>query len=137
MPDSNDQRKFTRVHIQVEVETEEGCVQRMHGETNDLSLGGFFVETADEMEVGYEGRMEILLDGGLDVVPIEIQGKVVRACDDGYGIEIVKVYGVDSFSHLRNLVIYNAPDVQKVQSEFEFYAGLKPIDTHGQITVID
>ena len=52
MVDVADKREFTRVQIHIEVETEDQIVQSMHGETNDLSMGGFFVETQDKMEIG-------------------------------------------------------------------------------------
>ena len=137
MPEIGDKREFTRVHIQVEVETDEENVRTMQGSTNDISIGGFFVETKDKLEVGYEGKMELLLDGGLEKVPIEVQGKVVRANDDGYGIEIVKVYGVNSYSHLKRLVLYNAEDLSKVQSEIDQHSGIRPLATQGQITIIE
>ncbi len=137
MPDKGDKREFTRVHIQVDVETDDENFRTMHGSTNDISMGGFFVETQDELEIGYEGRMELLLDGGLEKVPIEVQGKVVRANRDGYGIEIVKVYGIDSYSHLKKLVLYNAADLNKVQAEIERHSGIKSFETQGQITIID
>ena len=137
MVDVADKREFTRVQIHIEVETEDQIVQSMHGETNDLSMGGFFVETQDKMEIGYEGKMELFLDGGFEKVPIEVHGRVVRANKDRYGVEIVKVHGVDSDSHLKHLVMYNAPDFSKIQEEFEQHRGIRPIDTRGQITVID
>ncbi|KAA3658275.1 MAG: PilZ domain-containing protein [Calditrichaeota bacterium] len=137
MIDVADKREFTRVQIHIEVETDDDHIKTMHGETNNLSMGGFFVETRDKMEIGYEGKMELFLDGGFERVPIEVHGKVVRANKEGYGVEIVKVYGVDSYSHLKNLVMYNAPDFSKIQAEFDKHCGIRPIETRGQITVID
>lgn len=137
MPEREDKREFTRVHIQIEVETDEENVRTMQGSTNDISMGGFFVETMDDLEVGYEGKMELLLDGGLEKVPVEIEGKVVRAGKDGYGVEIVKVYGVDSYDHLKKLVLYNAEDLPKVQTEIDQHSGIRPLASQGQITIIE
>ncbi len=35
------------------------------------------------------------------------------------------ILGLESFEHLRNLVYYNAPDVEQVEQEFTAHVGIR------------
>jgi hypothetical protein len=67
----------------------------------------------------------LLLGGGETPIRIEVAGTIARVETTGMGLEITEVVGVESFEHLQNLVLYNAPDPKQVEQEFKGHIGLK------------
>jgi hypothetical protein len=58
-------------------------------------------------------------------IEIEVEGVVVHSYAEGTAIQFSKILGVDSYEHLRNLVLYNAADTEQVEDEFRTHIGLK------------
>ena len=52
-------------------------------------------------------------------------GYVSRSLPDAMAIEFTELIGLESWQHLRNLILYNAEDPVRAQQEFDTHLGLK------------
>lgn len=124
--EANNQREFTRVPVNCHVDV------RWHGRVipctavRTLSMNGMFVLTEEQLEEGSEWEITISLVE--HEIEIELLGKVVRNYPEGVAFQFTKILGAESYAHLRNLVLYNAADTDKVESEFDSHAGIKRKD---------
>ncbi len=128
MNDRPDTREFTRVKRTTHVELWSGD-EKLEGEVRDISLKGLFALCEPHFETGTECRVLVKL--GLDLegeLRVEAKGKVVRVEPDGLGVEILEVIGLDSYWHLRNIVLFNAPDPEQAEREFAEHTGLRRRD---------
>jgi hypothetical protein len=50
---------------------------------------------------------------------------VVAHLPDGMAFVFTSILGLESFEHLRNLVCYNAPDVEQVERELTAHVGIR------------
>src|SRR5262249_25503905 len=117
-PDTN-KREFTRVSIRLDVEfTPTQPAAGGVWQVKDVSMNGLYVRCDNPLPIGSDCQMALLLDSNTTPVRIEVGGKVARVGDDGMGLAITEIIGGESFEHLRNLVLYNAPDVDQVEQEF-------------------
>lgn len=117
-------REFERVRVVLRAEVSPEGGDARGARVENLSLGGAFlaVETPDPMPVGALCGVSILLDGVAQA--IVARGRVVRVGPDGCGVEFVEIVGVDSFAHLRNILLFNAQDPDVVERQFLEHVGL-------------
>lgn len=124
MGDHPIEREFTRVRRAIEVELRSGD-EAVRGEVRDVSLKGLFARCDPCWPEGTECEVAVRL--GLDAegeLRVEARGKVVRQDPDGLGVEFRELIGLDSYWHLRNIVLYNAPDPEQAEREFAAHSGL-------------
>ena len=117
-----DQREFTRVGcgVSVSIQTSDGVA--FSGPARDVSVRGAFVVGECPIPLGSECSVEISLVGGPSV---SAAGRIARVEDDkGFAIELIEV-SLEAYDHLRKLVLYNAEDPERVESEFSSHLGLK------------
>ena len=122
----SNQREFTRVPVNCHVEVKSADRSIRATVVQTLSMGGMFVLTPEQLPVGSEWEVNISLVE--DEVQIELLANVVHNYHDGVAFQFTKILGPESYGHLRNLVLYNASDTDKVESEFETHAGIKRKD---------
>jgi hypothetical protein len=72
----------------------------------------------------------LILNGGEPPIRIEVGCSVTRVDPTGMGLEITAIVGVESFEHLRNLVLYNAANPLQVEQEFQDHIGIKRKENH-------
>ncbi len=77
----------------------------IEGRIGNLSMKGFFIVTDEKLKLNSEVNIEIILSGTSTELAIKIKGTVVRAEENGFGIDF-KEMELDSFIHLRNVVFY-------------------------------
>jgi len=125
--ESSDQREFTRVPVncQATVPAEGRAVPCTAVRT--LSMKGMLVQTLAQLPVGLECEITISLVE--HEIEIQLMGTVVRNYPEGIAFQFTKIMGPESFAHLRNLVLYNAQDVDQVEHEFETHAGIRKKDS--------
>lgn len=105
----DDRRKDIRVDFDTEVSIRaDGRTINASGSSRDLSLRGVFVKTDDSLEPETRCLVEIVLTGLEKKLILNMEGHVVRKTDEGYAIYFDLV-DLDSFTHLKNIVKYNAP----------------------------
>jgi hypothetical protein len=120
-----EKREFSRVPIQLDVEISSPQPAPDSCHVKDVSLKGIYLLCDNPLPIGSDCRVALLLGGGETPIRIEVGGTVARVDPTGMGLEIKEVVGIESFEHLRNLVLYNATDPNQVEQEFEGHIGLK------------
>ncbi len=81
----------------------------------DISINGLFAETEEKVKIGQPCEVVILLGPSEDQT-VRIEGQVSRLETSGFAINFK---GIDpgSYTHLRNIVLYNAGEPEKVEAE--------------------
>jgi hypothetical protein len=101
-----------------------GGPPKISGRGRDLSVKGVYVECPKSLPPSTPCEVTIVLSGTPEPMQVHVTGRVVYAEPGGMGIEFMEV-DVDSFIHLRNLVLYNSVDTEQVEREFQQHIGLK------------
>ena len=118
-------REFTRAQACVEGEVLAlGESRPILGQTKNVSIGGMYFSCQKPFPTGTECRLILFLDGADGKTRIEATGTVTRSGEGGLGIQFTAIE-LDSFQHLRNLVLYNADETEEVEQEFKIHLGLK------------
>lgn len=126
MSEAPNQREFTRVHVQVQVEVT-ALGRTIHStQPQDLSLKGLMVRTEARLPLGTPCEVKLLL--GDQRTEILAEGEVVRDYEDGFAVQFTRLLGVESYEHLRNLVLYNSHDTERIEQEFQDHLGLRRKD---------
>ncbi len=115
----SDRRKFTRVPVAMEVQVLSRNSLILSPSTKDVSMNGLFMITEKKLPVGSECQLTIFLGGRESQERIEIAARVVRETNEGMALQFKEFMGTNSFSHLRNLVLYNAQDAEKIENEID------------------
>jgi hypothetical protein len=114
MSNQNDENKRERIRVDFEtqidlrVDTSEFEFQAS-GSSKDLSIKGIFVKTKNDIPAGTKCHVEILLTGMTEKLVLQMQGKVIRKNHEGVAI-LFDSMDLKTFTHLKNLVRYNATD---------------------------
>lgn len=116
-------REFTRVPITLEVRMVIGGKPLTHGQVRDLSMKGMLVLTEERFPVGTPCEAVLTLVEG--EVEIRTTGIVAAIHAQGFGMEFTAIDGLESYMHLRNLVLYNTQDVEAVEEEIRSHAGIR------------
>ena len=66
--------------------------------------------------LGTDVDVTLELSGTSSQVTLKMKGRVARQDADGIGLDFTEV-DLDSFHHLRNIVLYNAGDPKEVDTE--------------------
>ena len=81
----------------------------------DISINGLFAETGEKAEIGRPCEVVILLGPG-DGQAVRIEGRISRSEETGFAIEF-KAIDPESYDHLRNIVLYNSPEPDRIEAE--------------------
>jgi hypothetical protein len=111
-----DQRKRTRVSFTTSVSLSNADVDLPGLATKDLSLKGLYVVTDKLLPIDTFVDVTLDLSGTTSRVSLYMKGKVARVDSHGMGIDFTEI-DMDSFHHLRNIVLYNAGDPADVDNE--------------------
>ena len=82
----------------------------------DLSLNGVYLDIQDDIPMGTLCDVKIILPGGIDGMALLMEGEVCRKDPKGMGIRFLSM-DPDTFSHLKNIAMYNAPDPDAIEHE--------------------
>lgn len=112
-----ERRTRTRVHFttQVIVKTDESEIVA-EANSEDISIKGLFVNTEERIPVGTPCDIEILLTGTSTRLALTIKGIITRQDASGLGIAFDSM-DLDSYVHLKNIVLYNASDPEDIEKE--------------------
>lgn len=112
--DDHERRKGIRVDFDTDVTViADGLETRYKGSSKDLSLRGVFISTNINLPVSTVCQVEIKLYGLENELVLKMKGHVVRGTNDGFAIYFDSV-DLDSYTHLKNIVKYNAPDSDRI-----------------------
>ena len=108
-------RQFSRVKLRVAA-TIRTADRQFHGNVENLSMRGMFLETDERLAEGDMVKITIVLSGTSPELSITFDGKVCRVTDAGLGFSFEKM-DLDSYTHLKNIISYNLDDAEKVMEE--------------------
>lgn len=108
-------RQFSRVnfHMAATIKTAE---RQFQGAVENLSMRGMFLVTGERLSVGDMVGITIVLSGSSPEISVSFEGKVSRVGENGLGFNFEKI-DLDSYKHLKNIIVYNSDDAEKVIEE--------------------
>jgi len=92
----------------------------IQAKVKNLSLKGAFFETTEKAPINAEVSLKIFLLGCSSDLSVSAKGKVARADNDGFGVNITEI-NIDSFIHLKNIIQYNSGAPDQTIKEFQDY----------------
>jgi hypothetical protein len=119
-----EKRRFSRIQVTLAVELSAGGQPLVTGPARDLSLTGAFVLTPVQLKPDTACTATIVLGEGDAVLTIEASGRVVRSTPDGLAVEF-QAMELEHYEHLQQVVLYNAEDTDRIESEFKSSRGLR------------
>ncbi len=120
----NDARAFTRSPITAEMQVRLACGVLLEGHALDISMNGVLFATERSLPIGNPVRVSMVLTAGDEQHRIDTEGSVVRITEEGVAIEFTAI-NEESLEYLRNLVLYNSPNIEKTDQELSSAIGLK------------
>lgn len=124
-----DRRGFTRIPFHTEVEVRAGSSIARSKDGFDVSMSGLSlaVESVDAavFAPGVPCEIRILLSASAEQVPIEARGVIIRSEPGNLAVEFSEL-DLDSYQHLRLLILNNTAEPEKAEREFASHWGIKP-----------
>lgn len=124
MKNSGNSREFSRVLTKFGVEVSLEGKPPIRGYTKNISMKGFFIECDHHLPRGAQCQIVLFLNDQQDKMHIDVFGKIVRVEEKGMVVSFSELT-IESFNYLRNLVLYNSVETEKVEREFSDHIGLK------------
>ncbi len=113
----DDKRRRTRVHFKTQVALKTDISEIKAGaKSSDISMKGMFISTNEKIPAGTSCDIEIVLSGTTSKLALNIKGAIARQDKTGLGITFDSM-DVDSYFHLKNIVMNNASDPDAVEKE--------------------
>ncbi len=112
-----EKRRNTRVNFKTNVVLKsDDFTIKAEANSDDLSLKGLHVQTAEDVPMDTLCDVELHLTGTTEDVTLNMKGKVVRKDDSGIGVKFESI-DIDSFTHLKNILMYNTEDPEALGDE--------------------
>jgi hypothetical protein len=112
----DERRRRTRIVFTTEVELTAGDLTVKSTKSRDVSMTGIFIFTDQRLEPGSTCQITIRLLGASSDLRMTAEGRIARLTEDGVGVEFTSL-DLDSYVHLRNLIVYNAEDPDGILEE--------------------
>lgn len=109
-------RKRTRVNFKTSVNLKTDTLNLKGLATKNLSLKGLFIETDEKPPIGTAAEIKLELVGSSSLVELTMKGLIARHGKDGLAVDFTEI-DIDSFYHLRHIVMYNADEPSGIDSE--------------------
>ncbi|HEY6012045.1 MAG TPA: PilZ domain-containing protein [Nitrospirota bacterium] len=120
-----DRRGFVRVPFNTDVEVDVQGRKIRSCEGVNISMSGIRIGTTEEIPPqGTPCRVHIFLQASDKRVSLRANGKVVRSAAGGLAVEFADI-DLDSYHHLRNLILNNTDDPEKAEKEFTTHWGIR------------
>ncbi len=114
---NQERRKKTRVLFKTQVILKTNNSEIVaEANSKDISIDGMFINTEEKIPVGTPCDIEILLTGTSTRLALSIKGKITRQDGSGLGVAFDSM-DIDSYFHLKNIVMYNASDPKEIEKE--------------------
>lgn len=117
-------RDFTRVHAHIAAELEPPSGGPISCRVEDVSINGVLLATQADVAMNTSCKVSLILEGTDPVVKITARGVTTREVSGLIALEFNEIDD-DSYTHLRNLVLSNASDTNRVEDELDTSIGLK------------
>ena len=117
--DECNRREMTRVPFHFSATFQACGKPATPGIVTDVSLKGIYVACENPLPVRSICQLTLRFGSANDSICIELGGTVARVDQSGMAIEIGEVLPIDTFTHLQNVVRYNAADADRVDQELQ------------------
>jgi hypothetical protein len=87
MNNAPNQRRFSRLPVQLFVEIRHNDICLSSNKTHDVSMKGLFVHTRKTLPIGAPCQVKLMLEGSQEEQSIDVCGRVVRVTNIGMGVE--------------------------------------------------
>ncbi len=119
-----EKRRFSRISFGVEAVISAGN-RTCHTDTiTNLSVGGCLLPVNEIFEPGEACVVTIPIPGTMDDLCVRVEGKVIRFENNEVAVHFISI-DPDSLLHLKNIIRYNASDIDQVETELSKHPGLK------------
>ena len=125
MSNGPNQRRFSRLPVQLFVEIRHDDICLSSNKTHDVSMKGLFVHTGKTLTIGTPCQVKLMLEGRQGEQSIEVHGRVVRVTNAGMAVEFHES-DLESYERLRSLILFNSPNVAQAETEIDRHPGFKP-----------
>ncbi|MBI5523478.1 MAG: PilZ domain-containing protein [Desulfarculus sp.] len=116
--DASNRRRRTRVNFRTKVDVQTTGARLVDVESRDLSHKGLYLVGDLPLKAGQGCTLTVHLVGEDENAPVlHMEGRIIRADRQGTAIDFVSM-DAETYMHLRNLVIFNAPDPEAAEQEF-------------------
>jgi len=125
MKPENEKREFVRVPVRMGTTVRTSDRTIWSSNTLDISMNGLRVATTETVPPeGTFCEVEIVLAEAPDPVIIETRGSIVRSEPGTLAVHFSEV-DVDSYEHLRQLILNNSEDPERAEKEFGAHWGIR------------
>jgi len=121
---TDDNRRFSRIPFRVKAQLQIDEQMYSVPELSNLSVGGCLLPLAVNLPAGTACQLKIMLEGTTEEMNVMVEGEVVRTTPEGVALRFLRIEP-DSLFHLRNIILYNAPDADAIEHELARHPGLK------------
>ena len=121
---SDESRRFTRIPFKMYTEIEIHDDTHSTNNITNLSVGGCLLPIDIEPQPGTSCKIKISLEGTSEEMAIRIDGEIIRTTSEGLAIKFVRI-DPDSLFHLQNIIKYNSPDADTIESEIIKNPGIR------------
>jgi hypothetical protein len=122
---SRDRRGFIRIPFKTEVKIEADSTVFWSDEEINVSMSGVRLSFKGPIpKPGSACRVSILLKAFENRISIDAGGKIVRSEPGSLAVEFSEL-DLDSYNHLRQLILNNTEDPERAEQEFINHWGIK------------
>ena len=120
-------REFTRVPIHIwGTFADESGAELLTAEINNLSMRGCHASTFEALPEGGQHHLTLFTEDEENALHFTVEARIVRSDEDGMGIEFFEL-PLESYEHLRNMVLLNSHDPEQVEREFREHIGIRKL----------
>jgi hypothetical protein len=121
----NEKREFVRVPFRIGTTVRTSDRTIWSSNTLDVSMNGLSVATTENVPPeGTFCEVEIVLAEAPEPVIIEARGSIVRSQPGTLAVHFSEV-DIDSYEHLRLLILNNSEDPERAEKEFGAHLGIR------------
>ena len=103
-----EKRRFDRIFSDMSAEITVADTSFTVQQIVNLIVGGCLLEITDNLPVGAECTVKILIDGTQKGLRVRAVGEIIRNDPETVGVKFTRI-GPDSLFHLQNIVRYSLP----------------------------
>lgn len=120
---AEDKRRFSRIFFDMPAELTLADTSYVVEQIANLSIGGCLLKIKDDLPVGAECKITIILNDTPPGLRVEVLGEIVRNDAETVGIKFTRI-NPDDLNHLQNIIRYNAENPDKISEEIKRHPGL-------------
>jgi len=122
-----EKRGFIRIPFSTETRIEAGGRSLRSNGLIDVSMSGMRLTTDDVPPLpGTVCQVMIILQASANRIIIEASGKILRAEQGTIAVEFIELE-VDSYNHLRQIILNNTDDPEKAERELAAHRGIRQL----------